>query len=87
MLFDKALSLFWQNDGLHFRQPWVKAVQEDVERLKLRLLDYEKLQRECEALKVSLYLTLLIVLCTILIGLYDVCPGRGEDAACTRLCT
>ncbi|CAH8331339.1 unnamed protein product [Eruca vesicaria subsp. sativa] len=39
------------NDGLHFRQPWVKAIQEEVERLKERYHAQEKLLRECQALK------------------------------------
>ncbi|WZY69211.1 hypothetical protein YC2023_001451 [Brassica napus] len=45
----------WQNDGLHFRQPWVTGVTEEVERLKLRVHEHEKLLRECEALKVYLF--------------------------------
>ncbi|KAL0664880.1 hypothetical protein Bca4012_101718 [Brassica carinata] len=43
--------LFWQNDGLHFRQPSVMGVQQEVERLKVRVHEHEKLLRECEALK------------------------------------
>ncbi|CAN7067521.1 unnamed protein product, partial [Brassica rapa subsp. trilocularis] len=27
----------FENDGLHFRQPWVTGVTEEVERLKLRV--------------------------------------------------
>ncbi|KAH0870727.1 hypothetical protein HID58_077749 [Brassica napus] len=45
------LGLSW-NDGLHFRQPWVMAVEEEVERLKQRVHDHDKLLRECEALKI-----------------------------------
>ncbi|KAH0878887.1 hypothetical protein HID58_066281, partial [Brassica napus] len=45
-----ALNRF-RNDGLHFRQPWVMAVEEEVERLKQRVHDHDKLLRECEALK------------------------------------
>ncbi|KAF3543642.1 hypothetical protein DY000_02001804 [Brassica cretica] len=41
----------FENDGLHFRQPWVIGVQEEVERLKLKVLRHENLLRECEALK------------------------------------
>ncbi|KAH0881226.1 hypothetical protein HID58_068620, partial [Brassica napus] len=41
----------WQNDGLYFRQPWVMAVEEEVERLKQRVHDHDKLLRECKALK------------------------------------
>uniref|UniRef100_A0A0D3CEV7 DDE Tnp4 domain-containing protein n=1 Tax=Brassica oleracea var. oleracea TaxID=109376 RepID=A0A0D3CEV7_BRAOL len=44
----------FENDGLHFRQPWVMAVEEEVERLKQRVHDHDKLLRECEALKVCL---------------------------------
>ncbi|KAL0655075.1 hypothetical protein Bca4012_075659 [Brassica carinata] len=39
------------NDGLHFRQPWVMGVQEEVERLKVWVHEHENLLRECEALK------------------------------------
>ncbi|KAG2271318.1 hypothetical protein Bca52824_065873 [Brassica carinata] len=42
------------NDGLHFRQPWVMGVEQEVERLKLRVHEHEKLLRECEALKVTM---------------------------------
>ena len=54
LLFDNFFS-FWQNDGLHYRQPWVIGVQEEVERLKLKVLRHENLLRECEALKVSIF--------------------------------
>ncbi|XP_033140653.1 uncharacterized protein LOC103855322 isoform X2 [Brassica rapa] len=43
--------LFLQNDGLHFRQPWVTAIHEEVERLKERYHEQAKLLRECQALK------------------------------------
>ncbi|KAF3486447.1 hypothetical protein F2Q69_00052265 [Brassica cretica] len=43
----------YQNDGLHFRKPWVMGVQEEVERLKVRVHEHENLLRECEALKVQ----------------------------------
>ncbi|KAL0845318.1 hypothetical protein Bca101_018564 [Brassica carinata] len=43
----------FENDGLHYRQPWVIGVQQEVERLKLKVLRHENLLRECEALKVS----------------------------------
>ncbi|WZZ68777.1 hypothetical protein YC2023_080147 [Brassica napus] len=36
------------NDGLHFRQPWVMGMQQEVERLKVRFHEQEKLLRECE---------------------------------------
>ena len=52
--------LFLQNDGLHFRQPWVMGVQEEVERLKVCVHEHENLLRECEALKVSLYVISII---------------------------
>ena len=48
--------MFWQNDGLHFRQPWVMGVQQEIERLELKFLEQEKLLRECEAFKVSFLL-------------------------------
>ena len=54
LLFGNFFS-FWQNDGLHYRKPWVIGVQEEVERLKLKVLRHENLLRECEALKVSLF--------------------------------
>ncbi|KAG2308309.1 hypothetical protein Bca52824_028057 [Brassica carinata] len=38
------------NDGLHFKQPWVIGVQQEVEKLKLRVHEQEKLLRECELL-------------------------------------
>ncbi|KAL0898865.1 hypothetical protein Bca101_082826 [Brassica carinata] len=41
----------FENDGLHYRQPWVIGVQQEVERLKLKVLRHENLLRECEALK------------------------------------
>ncbi|KAG2256331.1 hypothetical protein Bca52824_075625 [Brassica carinata] len=41
----------FENDGLHYRQPWVMGVQEEVERLKQKVLRHENLLRECEALK------------------------------------
>ncbi|KAG2307107.1 hypothetical protein Bca52824_026855 [Brassica carinata] len=31
------------NDGLHYRQPWVIGVQQEVERLKLKVLRHENL--------------------------------------------
>ncbi|WZZ75434.1 hypothetical protein YC2023_086804 [Brassica napus] len=43
--------LFLQNDGLHFRQPWVTAIHEEVERLKERYHEQAKLLRECQAVK------------------------------------
>ncbi|XP_048638188.1 uncharacterized protein LOC106356669 [Brassica napus] len=45
----------FENDGLHYRQPWVVGVQEEVERLKLKVLRHENLLTECEELKVSSY--------------------------------
>ncbi|WZY76360.1 hypothetical protein YC2023_022744 [Brassica napus] len=45
--------MFWQNDGMHFRQPWVTGMQQEVERFKKIFNEQEKLKRECEALKVS----------------------------------
>ncbi|KAF3520903.1 hypothetical protein DY000_02063653 [Brassica cretica] len=44
------------NDGLHFRQPWVMGVQQEVERLKERVHEHENLLRECQALKVRMLL-------------------------------
>ncbi|XP_022549872.2 uncharacterized protein LOC111201821 [Brassica napus] len=41
----------YENDGLHFRQPWVMGMQQEVERLKVRFQEQEKLLRECESLK------------------------------------
>ncbi|KAL0856538.1 hypothetical protein Bca101_061691 [Brassica carinata] len=41
----------FENDGLHFRQPWVKGMQEEVERLKLRVYEQEKLLIESTTLK------------------------------------
>ncbi|KAG5414457.1 hypothetical protein IGI04_002024 [Brassica rapa subsp. trilocularis] len=52
----------YQNDGLHFRQPWVMGVQQEIERLKLKFLEQEKLLRECEALKVQVKMLLERVL-------------------------
>ncbi|KAL0751824.1 hypothetical protein Bca101_033827 [Brassica carinata] len=45
----------FKNDGMHFRQPWVMGVQQEVERLKIRVHEHEKLLRECDELKVSFY--------------------------------
>lgn len=45
--------MFGQNDGLHFRQPWVMGMQQEVERLKKKFYEQEKLLRECQSLKVS----------------------------------
>ncbi|KAH0857161.1 hypothetical protein HID58_085422, partial [Brassica napus] len=39
------------NDGLHFRQPLVMGMQQEVERLKVHFHEQEKLMRECESLK------------------------------------
>ncbi|KAH0893869.1 hypothetical protein HID58_056298 [Brassica napus] len=39
----------FENDGLHFRQPWVTAIHEEVERLKERYHEQAKLLRECQA--------------------------------------
>ncbi|KAL0847676.1 hypothetical protein Bca101_020922 [Brassica carinata] len=33
----------FENDGLHYRQPWVIGVQQEVERLKLKVLRHENL--------------------------------------------
>ncbi|KAH0897256.1 hypothetical protein HID58_046824 [Brassica napus] len=41
----------FENDGLHFRQPWVTAIHEEVERLKERYHEQAKLLRECQAVK------------------------------------
>ncbi|KAL0835339.1 hypothetical protein Bca101_087228 [Brassica carinata] len=41
----------FENDGLHFRQPLVMTIQEEVERLKERYHEQAKLLRECQALK------------------------------------
>ncbi|KAG2280234.1 hypothetical protein Bca52824_051454 [Brassica carinata] len=46
------------NDGLHFRQPWVMGVQQEIERLKQRFHEQEKLLRECEALKAKVKMLL-----------------------------
>ncbi|KAG2313077.1 hypothetical protein Bca52824_024634 [Brassica carinata] len=48
----------YQNDGLHFRQLWVMGVQQEVERLKERVHEQEKLLRECEALKAQVRMLL-----------------------------
>ncbi|KAL0750377.1 hypothetical protein Bca101_032380 [Brassica carinata] len=48
----------YQNDGLHFRQPWVMGVQQENERLKQRFHEQEKLLRECEALKAQVKMLL-----------------------------
>ncbi|KAF3519056.1 hypothetical protein DY000_02062410 [Brassica cretica] len=47
----------YENDGLHFRQPWVMGMQQEVERLKVRFHEQKKLLRECESLKVRMLLT------------------------------
>uniref|UniRef100_A0A0D2ZQT3 Myb-like domain-containing protein n=1 Tax=Brassica oleracea var. oleracea TaxID=109376 RepID=A0A0D2ZQT3_BRAOL len=49
--FIKVNAVTTDNDGLHFRQPSVMGVQQEVERLKVRVHEHEKLLRECEALK------------------------------------
>ncbi|CAH8385084.1 unnamed protein product [Eruca vesicaria subsp. sativa] len=41
----------FENDGMHFRQPWVMGMQEEVERLKERFDEQEKVLKECQALK------------------------------------
>ncbi|KAL0772738.1 hypothetical protein Bca101_037889 [Brassica carinata] len=41
----------FENDGLHFRQPWVTAIHEEVERLKEAVSRAVKLTRECRAIK------------------------------------
>ncbi|KAJ0253556.1 hypothetical protein HA466_0112250 [Hirschfeldia incana] len=43
-----------ENDGLHFRQPWVMGMQEEVVNLKVRVNGHEKLLRECKTLKDSM---------------------------------
>ncbi|KAJ0265180.1 hypothetical protein HA466_0015180 [Hirschfeldia incana] len=48
----------FENDGLHFRQPWVNGMQEEVERLKVRANEHEKLLRECEILKAQVRMLL-----------------------------
>ncbi|CAH8294163.1 unnamed protein product [Eruca vesicaria subsp. sativa] len=48
----------FENDGLHFRQPWVMGVQQEVERLKLQVLEHDKILRECEALKAQVSMLL-----------------------------
>ncbi|KAF3522929.1 hypothetical protein F2Q69_00051414 [Brassica cretica] len=52
----------YQNDGLHFRQPWVMGVQQEVERLKERVHEHENLLRECQALKPRLGCCLCVCL-------------------------
>ncbi|KAG5414967.1 hypothetical protein IGI04_002534 [Brassica rapa subsp. trilocularis] len=42
------------NDGLHFRQPWVTAIHEEVERLKERYHERAKFLRECQKTSDSL---------------------------------
>ncbi|KAH0850533.1 hypothetical protein HID58_095454 [Brassica napus] len=49
------------NDGMHFRQPWVMGMQQEVERLKERFHEQEKLLRECEALKGQVKMMLMRV--------------------------
>lgn len=76
----------WQNDGLHFRQPWVTGVTEEVERLKLRVHEHEKLLRECEALKVRFNcqfhnkVSCLYYISKPLFGLPVLCTGTGCNA-------
>ncbi|KAF2544664.1 hypothetical protein F2Q68_00028537 [Brassica cretica] len=41
----------FENDGMHFRQPWVTGMQQEVERFKKVFNEQEKLKRECEELK------------------------------------
>ncbi|KAG2285155.1 hypothetical protein Bca52824_044759 [Brassica carinata] len=41
----------FENDGMHFRQPWVMGVQQEVEMLKIKVHEHEKLLRECDELK------------------------------------
>ncbi|KAG2286003.1 hypothetical protein Bca52824_045607 [Brassica carinata] len=50
----------YENDGMHFRQPWVMGMQQEVERLKERFHETEKLQ-ECEALKGQVRMLLMRV--------------------------
>ncbi|CAH8386920.1 unnamed protein product [Eruca vesicaria subsp. sativa] len=40
------------------RQPWVMDVEQEVERLKLRVHDHEKLLRECATLKAQVSMLL-----------------------------
>uniref|UniRef100_A0A0D3AXP5 Uncharacterized protein n=1 Tax=Brassica oleracea var. oleracea TaxID=109376 RepID=A0A0D3AXP5_BRAOL len=49
------------NDVLHFRQPWVMGVQQEVERLKKRVHEHENLLRECHALKAQVRMMLMRV--------------------------
>ncbi|WZZ77510.1 hypothetical protein YC2023_098082 [Brassica napus] len=51
----------YENDGMHFRQPWVMGMQQEVERLKERFHKQEKLLRECEALKGQVRMLLMRV--------------------------
>ncbi|KAF3559377.1 hypothetical protein F2Q69_00015519 [Brassica cretica] len=51
----------YENDGMHFRQPWVMGMQQEVERLKERFHEQEKLLRECEALKGQVRMLLMRV--------------------------
>uniref|UniRef100_A0A0D3EG43 Uncharacterized protein n=1 Tax=Brassica oleracea var. oleracea TaxID=109376 RepID=A0A0D3EG43_BRAOL len=52
----------FENDGMHFRQPWVMGVQQEVERLKIRVHEHEKLLRECDELKAQVRMLLRRVL-------------------------
>ncbi|KAG2304612.1 hypothetical protein Bca52824_033263 [Brassica carinata] len=51
----------YQYDGLHFGQPWVMGVQQEVERLKERVHERENLLRECQALKPQVRMLLMRV--------------------------
>ncbi|KAG2322205.1 hypothetical protein Bca52824_015418 [Brassica carinata] len=51
----------YENDGLHFRKPWVMGMQQEVERLKERVYEQEKLLRECTALKDQVRMLLMRV--------------------------
>ncbi|KAG2264679.1 hypothetical protein Bca52824_071758 [Brassica carinata] len=51
----------YENGGMHFRQPWVMGMQQEVERLKERFHEQEKLLRECEALKGQVRMLLMRV--------------------------
>ncbi|KAG2258045.1 hypothetical protein Bca52824_077339 [Brassica carinata] len=48
----------FENDGMHFRQPWVMGVQQEVERLKIRVHEHENLLRECDELKAQVRMLL-----------------------------
>ncbi|WZZ91530.1 hypothetical protein YC2023_120109 [Brassica napus] len=48
----------FENDRMHFRQPWVMGVQQEVERLKIRVHEHEKLLRECDELKAQVRMLL-----------------------------